>query len=77
MGDFSLQDTIGAALGAWSQREQAKIDSRLIESREQVFAYEQAARSSNTQAYGGGSMPQWLPLVGFGLLGLVVYMAVK
>ena len=76
MGDFSVNDAIGAALAAWSQREQAKIDARLVQSREQMLAYEQPVRSSNVQAE-TGTASKWIPLVGLGLLWLVVYVAVK
>lgn len=75
MGDFSINDTVGALLDAYRLREQAKLDARLAQSREQMIAYEQAARSSAQAA--PSAMPQWLPLVGLGLVAVVVYVAVK
>lgn len=77
MGDFSLNDTVGTLLDVYRAREQAKLDMRLAQSREQVAAYDMAARYANAQAGQASAMPQWLPLVGVGLLGLIVYAVVK
>ena len=77
MGDFSLQDTIGAALDIYRQREQSKLDARLIQSREQIAAYEQASKSQAVQTQQAAA-PAWLlPAAGFAVLGLVVYMVVR
>lgn len=76
MGDFSLNDTVGTLLDVYRAREQAKLDLRLAQSREQVAAYDLAARYANPQA-DAQAMPQWLPLLGLGLLAGLVYVAVK
>lgn len=74
MGDFSLNDTVGQLLSIYQQREQAKIDARLLASREQIAAYELASMSAGQNAAAANSMPAWvLPVVGFGLLAAVVW----
>lgn len=74
MGDFSLNDTIGQALAAWTAVEQNKLSARLAQSREQVAAYDIASRSTAPETR---AMPSWLPVVGLAALGLVVFVLVK
>lgn len=70
-------DLIGKGLETYSKIEQGKIDARLAASREQAYAYEQAARSAAQNAP-TSSTPAWvLPAVGFAVLGIVVYMVAK
>lgn len=76
MGDFSVQDTIGMLLGAYTAREQAKIDARMTASREQMAAYDQAWRLQQQQPEDAG-LSKWLPLAGLLGLGLVVYLVAK
>ncbi len=77
MGDFSLNDVVGQALAAWSANEQNKFNARLAQSREQIAAYDATARSQAQAAANGGTMPAWVPLVGLGLVAVVVYVAVR
>jgi len=74
MGDFSLNDTIGQALAAWTAVEQNRLSARLAQSREQANAYDVASRSSAQETR---AMPAWLPVVGLVGLGLVVFVMVK
>lgn len=78
MGDFSLQDTIGLALGSWAAIEKSKVDARLAQSREQIYAYEQAMKSSAVNAAGNqADSSKWVGLAVLAGLGLAVYLVVR
>lgn len=76
MADFSLSDTVGQALAAWTAVEQNKFNARLAQSREQIAAYDATARSQ-AQAAAATAMPAWVPVAGLVVVGLLVYVAVR
>lgn len=73
---LQAKDLIGTALGIFSAREQAKVDSRMQASRDQATAYDQAMRSA--AAAPQPALPSWLlPVAGLVVLGLGVYLVAK
>lgn len=73
----SFTDIIGKALDVYATREQAKIDSRLAASQAQAQAYEDAWRYQQAAPASSG-VPSWVgPLVGFALLGALVYVVAR
>lgn len=84
MGDFfeglKFTDLVNSGLEAYKAREQAKIDARLAASREQMAAYELAARSTAINAPAATATvdsQKWLILAGVGVAAVLVYLAVK
>lgn len=73
-----MEDIIGKVLDAYTARENAKLEARMQASREQIAAYDLASRYANPQAdAGNATASRWLPLVGLGVLGLIVYAVAK
>lgn len=77
MAEFSLQDTIGLALGSWAAVEKAKQEARLAASREQIYAYEQAMKSSAQADAPKTDTSKWIGLAVVAGLGLAVYLVVR
>lgn len=79
MADFSLQDTIGQLLGAYTAREQAKINARLTASQEQARAYEEASRSAAAAAAAdkANKVPGWAVALGVLVAGGVLFVVLR
>jgi hypothetical protein len=74
-----MEDLIGKILDGYASIERAKIEARMQASRDQLAVYDLPYRYQNAQADASetNNLARWAPVIGLGILGVLVFAVVR